>query len=84
MGRISVSLDESNSEWVHEQAGADVEAYVNRVLQEERAHQKKLAELKQAIQDGLDSGVSERSIEDIWAEAEARADAKHGKISNIA
>jgi Arc/MetJ-type ribon-helix-helix transcriptional regulator len=32
----------------------------------------KLRELREAIQEGLDSGTSERTMADIWAEAERR------------
>ena len=31
-----------------------------------------------AIQEGLDSGVSDRTVGEIWAEAEARHQAKNG------
>ena len=32
----------------------------------------KLRALKQAIQEGLDSGVSERTMDEVWADAERR------------
>jgi hypothetical protein len=34
-------------------------------------------ELKSAIQEGLDSGVGDRTVGEIWAEAEARYKARH-------
>ncbi len=38
---------------------------------------RKLAELRQAIQEGIDSGVSGRTVEQIWAKAEAKYRARH-------
>lgn len=36
--------------------------------------------LKQAIQEGLDSGVIDRTVRDIWTEAEARYRARSAQV----
>ena len=43
-----------------------------------RDQEQKLNVLKQAIQEGLDSGISERTMSDIWADAQRRSRARHG------
>lgn len=42
-------------------------------------HKHKLDVLRKAVQDGFDSGVSDRTVEDIWAEAVAKHKAKAKK-----
>ncbi|MGA9657587.1 MAG: hypothetical protein WBQ60_00600 [Asticcacaulis sp.] len=75
MGQMSISLDEEAGAWVQSQAG-DAEAYVNGLVHQDQ--ERKLGELKQAIQDGLNSGISERNVDDIWAQAKQRHQAKYG------
>jgi len=77
MGKMSVSLDEQSWSWLEEQA-ADAEAYVNALVHQDQQRKRELAVLKQSIQDGLDSGVSERTVDEIWAQAKQRYQAKHG------
>jgi antitoxin ParD1/3/4 len=43
-----------------------------------RDQEQKLSALKQAIQEGLDSGVSDRTMSDIWADTQRRSRARHG------
>ena len=43
-----------------------------------RDQEQKLSTLKQAIQEGLESGVSNRTVRDAWAEAERRYRAGRG------
>ena len=77
MGKISISLDDQSWSWLEEQAG-DAEAYVNTLIHQDQERKRKFVSLKQAIQDGLDSGISERTVDDIWAQAKQRYQAKHG------
>ncbi len=77
MGRISISLDESNSEWVHEQAGDDVEAYVNGLVQKDQQHKAAEVELRRMLDEAEASGISERTAEEIWEEARARYLSRH-------
>ncbi len=78
MNKMSISLDESNQSWVEEQAGPDADAFVNTVIRHEREYHEKLTALRQAIQDGLDSGISDRTVDQIWAGAKSRYKARHG------
>jgi antitoxin ParD1/3/4 len=43
-----------------------------------RDQEQKLSALKQAIQEGLDSGISDRTVSDAWNEAERRYRARNG------
>jgi len=78
MGKMSISIDEGNESWVQEQAGQDADAFVNDMIRREREYQQKLVVLRKAIQDGIDSGISDRTVDQIWADAKARYKAKHG------
>jgi antitoxin ParD1/3/4 len=43
-----------------------------------RDQEQKLRALKQAIQEGLDSGISKRTVRQAWAEGERRHRARNG------
>ncbi|ESQ88461.1 hypothetical protein ABAC460_15625 [Asticcacaulis sp. AC460] len=72
MDRITVSLDDGNSDWVQQQAGANVDAYVNDVLRRDQERKAAEAKLRDLIQEGLDSGISPRTPQEIIADAKAR------------
>jgi antitoxin ParD1/3/4 len=77
MGKLSISLDEEAGAWVQAQGG-DAEAYVNELIHQDQERKAAEAELRQMLEEADASGVSERTVEDIWAEAEARHHARHG------
>ena len=69
----TITITESQDNWVKSQINAggftnDSEYFRDLI----RRDQEKERALKAAIDEGLASGPSTRSIEDIWAEAEAR------------
>jgi antitoxin ParD1/3/4 len=76
MGKVSVSLDEQSWSWLEEQA-ADAESYVNALVHQDQ-QRKAEAKLREMLEEADASGVSEATIEDIWAEAEAEYLARHG------
>ena len=78
MGKMSISLDDAAGAWVQAQAGDDASAYVNDLIHKDQDYKRKFTALKQAIQDGLDSGISERTVDDIWAVAKLRHASQHG------
>lgn len=71
MGKISVSLDEQSWSWITEQT-EDAEAYVNALVHQDQLRKAAEAELRDMLQEADASGVSEATVEDIWAKAEAR------------
>ncbi|HTN40608.1 MAG TPA: hypothetical protein VLZ84_05615 [Asticcacaulis sp.] len=77
MGKISISLDEEAGAWVQSQAG-DAETYVNDLIHKDQQRKAAEAELRDMLEEADASGVSERTIDDIWADAQTRHLARHG------
>ena len=80
--RKTITLSKQQDAWV--KARIDSGDYTNDseyfrdLIRRDQEQNAKLLALKQAIQEGLDSGVSERTMSDIWADAERRSRARHG------
>lgn len=81
--RTTITLSEKESEWVQNRIAsgqyADDSAYFRDLVRRDREYKHKLDVLRKAVQDGFDSGVSDRTVEDIWAEAVAKHKAKAKK-----
>lgn len=77
MGKISISLDDQSWSWLEEQAG-DAETYVNALIHQDQQRKAAEAELRDMLEEADASGVSERTVDDIWTEAKARYLARHG------
>lgn len=78
MGKISISIDEQTQTWLDQQAGADVDAYVNELIRKDQQCKAAETELCQMLDEAEASGFSERSAKDIWAAAEAEYLARRG------
>ncbi len=76
MARLSLDLPESLAAWVEEQATArgydSPGAFVAHVLTDVRERDGAVEALRAEIQDGLMSGPSDRSVEDIRADVKDR------------
>ena len=74
--RKTITLTEKQDAWVKERiAGGDFtndSEYIRALVRRDQETAGTLASLRSAIQEGLNSGISERTVEDIWSEAEAR------------
>ena len=55
-----------------------VSEYIRDLVRRDQDQKSKLLALNEAIQEGLDSGASDRTVSDVWAEAEARHRARNG------
>ena len=82
MGKVTFSLDADQEAFVNARVAegqySDAGDYVRELVRLDQEYARKLAELRQAIQEGIDSGVSDRTVEQIWDEARRRHRAKHG------
>ena len=80
MATMNISLPDEMKAWVEAQVGdgryANTSDFVRDLIRDYRAHQEYEAWLKVEIQKGLDSGVSKRTIDEIWADAKAKARAE--------
>ena len=52
--------------------------YFRDLIRRDQERTARFRALKDAIQEGLESGVSERTVKEIWTEAEQRYRAKYG------
>ncbi len=76
MASMNISLPDPMKKWVdHQISGgkyASTSDYVRDLIRHDQEDREKILSLKAAIQEGLESGVSDRSIDDIWIKAEKR------------
>jgi antitoxin ParD1/3/4 len=78
--RKTITLSEQQDEWVKARIESgdytnDSEYFRDLIRKDQ---EQKLNALKQAIQEGLDSGISDRAMSDIWEDAQRRSRARHG------
>ncbi|MHA7832326.1 MAG: type II toxin-antitoxin system ParD family antitoxin [Flagellimonas sp.] len=72
--RKSITFTEQQDLWIKQQIEkgdyTNDSEYLRDLVRKDQAEQQKLDELRAAIQKGLDSGVSDRTVDQIWKEAE--------------
>ena len=75
--RKTITLSDTQDAWIKRQiAGGGFtndSEYIRDLVRRDQEGQASLAGLKQAIAEGLESGLSERSLGDIWADGERQA-----------
>ncbi|MBA5801364.1 MULTISPECIES: type II toxin-antitoxin system ParD family antitoxin [Rhizobium] len=81
MATMNVSLPDPMKEWVDAQTKtgrySNASDYVRDLIRRDQERAGKLAELQHLITDGLESGVSDRSKDDILQIARERLAARH-------
>ncbi|MFC1680657.1 type II toxin-antitoxin system ParD family antitoxin [Pseudomonadota bacterium] len=74
--RKTITLTDKQDEWVKTQITSgdytNDSEYFRDLVRRDQEQDAKFKALRRAIREGLDSGVSERTLGEIWAEAEAR------------
>ncbi|MBB6223646.1 antitoxin ParD1/3/4 [Rhizobium leguminosarum] len=80
MATMNVSLPDPMKEWVDSQTKtgrySNASDYVRDLIRRDQERSDKLAELQQLLTDGLESGVSDRSKDDILQVARERLAAR--------
>lgn len=80
MASMNVSLPDPMKDWVEAQARtgrySNASDYVRDLIRRDQERARTLAELQRLITEGLDSGISERSPEDILKAARDRLAAR--------
>ena len=75
MATMNISLPDPIKGWVEEQARSgrydDAGDYVRELIERERERVEKIAKMQALIDEGLASGVSDRTVDEIYAEARA-------------
>ena len=77
MATMNISLPDSMKAWVEQQAESgrygNASDYVRDLIRKDQERRDRLFQLQRLIDEGVASGVSPRSIDDILAEARKRA-----------
>ena len=80
--RKTITLTEKQDEWVKGQIAngnyTNDSEYFRDLVRRHQEQDAKSKTLKDAIQEGLDSGISEKTVGELWAEAEARYKTRDG------
>jgi antitoxin ParD1/3/4 len=75
--RKTITLSDTQDAWIKAQirrgAFTNDSEYIRDLVRRDQEQASALAGLRAAIAEGLESGVSARSLDAIWAEGEARA-----------
>lgn len=75
--RKTITLSDAQDIWIKAQIARGLftsdSEYIRHLVRRDQEEQGKLAELRKAMNEGIDSGLSERSLDDIWTEGEGRA-----------
>lgn len=74
--RKTITLSDTQDAWIKSQISrgsfTNDSEYIRDLLRRDQSQQNQLAELKLAIAEGLESGLSDQSLKDVWGAAEAR------------
>ena len=74
--RKSITFTEQQDFWIKRQIEkgdyTNDSEYLRDLVRRDQAEKQKLDELRAALQEGLDSGISDKTVEEIWKEAEKR------------
>lgn len=77
MSKFSITMSDDLGDYVHDAMEGrkfdNVSEYFRHLVRQDRERQQGIQELRALIDEGLKSGVSERSVDDIWAEAVNKA-----------
>ena len=80
--RKTITLTDKQDKWVKTQiASGDYtndSEYFRDLVRRDQEQSAKFKALKMAIQEGLDSGISKRTLGEIWAQAEERSKQRNG------
>ena len=80
--RKTITLTEKQDEWVKIQIEngdyTNDSEYFRDLVRRHQEQDAKLKTLKDTIQKGMDSGISEKTVGELWEEAEARYKTRNG------
>ncbi|MCC7090791.1 MAG: type II toxin-antitoxin system ParD family antitoxin [Nitrosomonas sp.] len=80
--RKTITLTDQQDQWIKTRIAAggftNDSEYIRDLLRRDQEQNSHFLALKQAFQEGLESGVSNKTVGDIWEEAEQRSKNKRG------
>lgn len=76
MATMNISLPDQMKEWIEAQVAtgryANVSDFVRDVVREKQTYEQKLENLRAMLKEGEESGVSTKTLDDIWADIQAK------------
>ena len=77
-----ITITDRQEQWIRTQVasgdyGSDSE-YFRTLIRQDQERNATFRAFKEAIQDGVESDISDRTVKEIWAEAEQRYEVRHG------
>jgi len=83
MATMNVSLPDAMKDWVEAQTKtgryANASDYVRDLIRKDQEHTDKVAAMQRFVDEGLKSGVGNRSKDELFAAAQAKADTPRGR-----
>lgn len=77
MAVFTIDLTDAELAWVREQAERsgheNAESYLVALVMRDRERQEAIARIQAAVDEGIASGISTRSLDEVWDEARRRA-----------
>lgn len=77
MATMNVSLPDQMKAWVEKQAESgrygNASDYVRDLIRRDQERTDKIAEFQRLVDEGIASGISTRSLDEVWEEARRRA-----------
>lgn len=84
MATMNVSLPDAMKDWVEAQTKtgrySNASDYVRDLIRRDQARTDKVAEMQRFVDDGIESGVGNRSAVELFAVATARAETRRGHV----
>ncbi len=82
--RKTITVTAKQDKWIKSQISSgdytNESEYIRDLLRREQEQKEHFLRTKAAIQEGLDSGISDKNLLDIWEEAEQRYNAKDSNV----
>ena len=82
MASMNISLPEPMKDWVETQTSSgrydNASEYVRDLIRHDQDRASKISAMQKLVDEAFESGVSDKSLDDIWTAAQRRAQAKRG------
>lgn len=80
--RKTITLTDKQDQWIKAQIAAgkftNDSEYIRDLVRRDQEQNTQFIALKQAVQEGLDSGISNKTVREVWEEAELRHNNQRG------
>ena len=82
MASMNISLPDPMKDWVETQTSSGcynyASEYVRDLIRHDNDRASKISAMQKLVDEAFESGISDKSLEDIWAAAKVRAQADRG------